>query len=81
MILGLKRKGSKWVEVADQGNELKSLWAQWESPEVCNRWAAVQEDDRSSMLEVVQVVILRTMTDIVLEMMHDLVTAGHKGIM
>ena len=81
-FLQLKKRDEKpdWNEVSSQGNELKSLWAQWESLVFNEDGLLCREmmDSRSSRR--MQVVIPRGLVSPVLEMLHDSVTGGHMGV-
>ena len=75
----LKKGGVKpgYDEISDQGNEFKSLWAQWESIELSKDrllFRKLQGPGR------VQLVIPRKLVEVVQVMMHDSVTAGHMGL-
>ena len=70
----------KWDEVSDQGNELKSLWAQWESFEIGADGLLYRKLVGPGSLRRMQIVIPQSLTQVVLELMHDSVTAGHMGV-
>ena len=74
------RSKQKWDKVADQGNELNLLLAQWESPEDGTGGLLFRKLTGPESLKRMQVVICRKIVDAVLEMMHDSITAGHMGV-
>ena len=67
-FLNLKRGESKpnWDEVADQGNKLKSLWAQWESLKIGASELLFRKLTGPGSLRMMQVVTPRKMIDAVL---------------
>jgi len=81
-ILQLKKVGDKpkWDDVTDQGNEFKSLWAQWESLEVGTDGLLYRMLSGPGVRARRQLVIPRKLVELVLEMMHDSITGGHMGV-
>ena len=80
-FLQLKRREEKpqWDDISAQGNELKSLWAQWESFTFDKDGLLCRELAGPGKTRRMQVVIPLSLVDTVLEMLHDSVTAGHMG--
>ena len=81
-FLQMKRKDEKpeWNDVSAQGNELKSLWAQWESMVVDEDGLLCRELVGPGSSRRMQVVIPLSLVNVVLEKLHDSVTGGHMGV-
>ena len=86
MVLGklaqLKKRGVKpgYDEISDQGNEFKSLWAQWESMELSKDGLLFRKLQGPGSFKRVQLIIPRKLVEVVPGMMHDSITTGHMGV-
>ena len=81
-FLKMKEEGEKpsWNDISSQGNEFKSYWAQWESMVINEEGLLLRVLEGPGSARREQIVIPSRLTDIILEMMHDNVTAGHMGV-
>ena len=81
-FLQLKKKDEKpqWNDISAQGNELKSLWAQWESMSINEDGLLCRELVGPGSSRRMQVVIPLCLVSAVLEKLHDSVTGGHMGV-
>jgi hypothetical protein len=81
-ILSFKESGDKpkWEDITGHGNELKSLWAQWESLQVGPDGLLYRVLGGLAAKDRKQLVIPKSLTDVVLEMLHNGVTGGHMGV-
>ena len=69
----------KWADVSAEGRLLKVYWAQWESLEMnngllCRRYILTGKKER------MQILLPDKLQDVVLEHLHNSVTAGHMGV-
>ena len=80
-LLAWKKEGHRptWPEISAEGQIIKIYWAQWESLEMrngllCRKLCPEGKKERS------QILIPEKLQDVVLEHLHNAVTAGHMGI-
>ena len=80
-LLAWKEAGHRpsWPEVSAEGQLLKIYWAQWESLEMrdklmCRKLCPERKKERS------QILIPSKLQSVVLETLHNAVTAGHMGV-
>ena len=75
----MKEEGEKpkWCEITEQGSELKSYWAQWESMSLEDGLLVRKLEGKS---RGVQLVVPTPLVNSILEVLHDSVTGGHMGV-
>ena len=81
VFLEMKQAGTKpkWDEIIQHGNEVKSLWTQWESL-VMQEGLLIRQLDGPGLLRRRQIVVPKSLIEEILEVLHDGVTGGHLGV-
>ena len=82
IIKALKEKQTKpeWNEIAPCGDEVKTLWAQWDSLRFIDGILYRVWEDSSGKREVLQVVVPTVLRKQIFGILHDSKTGGHFGI-
>lgn len=82
LFLRMKEEGSKpeWNDISAHGAEFKSYWAQWESIVINSKGLLCRKLVGPGSSVRMQMIIPNSLVDVVLELMHDSITAGHMGV-
>ena len=82
IIKALKEKRTKpeWTDIAPCGDEIKTLWAQWDSFRFIDGILYRVLEDSSGKREVLQVVVPTVLRKQVFGFLHDSKTVGHFGV-